>query len=234
MKVVRSLLVAAAALVTTVAASAQSFNINFGSTATLTLPNTYGAAAGLGGTGSWNQITNPAVVNAPLVGLNGAAIGATLSLDGGTMFNFINSAPNGTTTPAGSNAERLLDSLWDPGAGNPAGNITINNLAAGMYDIYTYGVAPDGNADRTTITIGGNQQVVQGQLPNPFTDNDYAVGLTHAFHQINHAGGSLVISIGVGPGGFASVNGIQFVIPGPGALALLGLAGLVGPRRRRN
>lgn len=213
----------------TLSASGQSLNMNFGTATTPTVAPTYGAAAGQAGT--WNQVTNAAASNFALVGLNGLPSGVTLTLDGGTMFFFNNTAPNGTTTAPGSNAENLLDSLWDPSG--TSGIITISNLAAGPYDIYTYGVAPDSATDRTVITIGGNAQTVQGQLPNPFNES-YSLGLTHALHNVNHAGGNLIINIGTGAGGFESVNGIQLVlIPTPGALALLGVAGMIGPRRRR-
>jgi len=210
-------------------ALAQSLNINFATTATPPVAATYGAGAGQAGT--WNHVTNAAAVNFALVGLNGLPSGVTVSLDGGSMFFFNTAAPNGVTTAAGSDAERLLDSLWDPSG--TSGIITIGNLAAGQYAIYTYGVAPDSATDRTVITIGAESQTVQGQLPNPFNEG-YAQGLTHSLHNLNHAGGNLVINIGTGAGGFESVNGIQIVlIPAPGVLAMLGLAGVIGPRRRR-
>jgi hypothetical protein len=227
MKVARILTVAAATLVTTVAASAQSFNINFGTTATPLINSTYGAAAGQAG--NWNQVTNSAVVNQALVNIAGGASAATLSLDGGTMFYFPTAVPNGVTTSG--DAQSLLDSLWDTGG---PGLITINGLAPGVYDFYIYAIAPDSNTAITTINLNGlGVQNVGGQLPNPFNDQ-YAVGLTHALYQnVNIAGGaSVVVNFSAV---FASVNGMQIrLVPAPGALALLGVAGLVGTRRRRN
>jgi MYXO-CTERM domain-containing protein len=213
----------------------QNFNIDFSGTGTAppgpAPASTYGAAANQ--VGFWNNVTNPAAAGVVLNDLSNLVTAVTISLDGG--FHGAFTGPNSNATTAGSDAELLLDDGWDPTGLD--GVITIANLAAGVYDIYTYGVAPDSITDLTGVTVvgavQGNQQV-GGALPNPFNDQ-YALGLTHALHTVTvTAGSNVVINIDNAGGGFETVNGIQIVtVPGPGALALFGLAGFVGTRRRR-
>jgi hypothetical protein len=109
---------------------------------------------------------------------------------------------------------------------------SFTNLAAGVYDVYSYGVAPDSSTFITSSIVGGGPaQNIGGVIPV----NAYALGVTHSLVSgYNHGGGNLAIAMDCVTG-FGTVNGFQLVlIPGPGALAVFGLAGMMGSRRRRN
>jgi hypothetical protein len=89
--------------------------------------------------------------------------------------------------------------------------------------------------DSTQVNVAGfAQQIVTGPIP---VGNTYVQGITHALFSgiVVGAGGSVQFTADGINGGFGTLNGAQLVlIPGPGALAVLGLAGLMGSRRRRN
>jgi hypothetical protein len=224
MKVARTLTIAAATLITTVAASAQSFNIDFGDQGTGLGPPaaTFGAASGQAGI--WQVI--PSVTAAvPIVmnDLTGAATLATITCNNtNANFSFNNVGTNG-------NDQLLMDDALDMGGAGATDTFTISGLQNGIYSVYTYAWAPDSATFLTTIGINGaNQQIVGGAWPN-----GYVQGVTHALHtNVVVVAGTMTINTST-TSGFSTLNGLQLVIPGPGALALLGLAGVVGSRRRR-
>ena len=224
MKVARTLTAAAATLVTTVAASAQSFNIDFGNTApgTGSPTNAFGAAAGQAG--FWQTIAS-VTANVPIVmqDLSGAATAATIACNQTELsFGFDNPGTTGDT-------QLLMDDLLDMGGAGSSDVFTISGLQNGSYDVYTYAWAPDSATFLTNVSVNGvNQQVIGGAWPGGFQQ-----GITHALHTaVQVVNGTMTIQTSTSSG-FSSLNGLQLVIPGPGALALLGVAGVVGSRRRR-
>lgn len=229
-----TLLSCAVALALASTVNAQNFNIDLSTTAGADAPApglAYGAAAGQAG--FWNNVTNPAAVNAPLNDLLNVATAVTISLDGGFMGSF--TGPNEIATPAGSDAEKLIDDGWDPTG--LTGIITISGLAAGQYSVYLYGVAPDSTTDLTEFGVVGSVEGgvvnVGGALANPFLDT-YSVPVTHAIFTKNIvAGENLIINVGNRGGAFETVNGIQ-ITPEPGSLGLLAVGALAMIKRRRN
>lgn len=225
-----------AAVAISASATAQSINIdaNIATGAGSGVPsNTFGAAAGAAGVGTWNGLTSLSanIPSAALLGLNGAATGATVTSN-------INIGPGFGSTTNGlgviNDAQLLLADIWDPGAATLT--LTFNGLQNGPYDVYTYAMAPDGAAFRSNVNVNGpagaanpGNQVVGGAYTGAFV-----LGVTHSLHSgVQVTNGTLSISVNTNTT-FASLAGLQLVlVPGPGALALFGLAGLVGSRRRR-
>lgn len=232
MKSLKCLLAGAVIGILSVPALAQSFNVDV-NTATvggagLGPPTAvFGAAAGQ--VGSWNAISGIATLNIALNGLNGLPTASTFtrSSAAGGNFAFNNAQTLGDT-------QLLMDDGQDLSATTVPVIYTFGNLAAGTYDVYTYAAAPDFAAvDATAVTINGLQLISTGPIP---VGGTFAPGITHTLHTgiAVAAGGSIAISADGINGGFGTINGFQLVlIPAPGALALLGLAGLVGSRRRR-
>lgn len=208
-----ALLVAAG---TAAAAMAERINLDFGN-AFATPANTYGAAANQPGT--WNQI---AAQNTPnVLGINGVATDVSVAYNLAPVnFSFNNAGTAGDD-------QALLDDLWDLGTTGPD-TITITGLDAGNYTIYTYAWAPDSAAFVTGVAVNGlNQQNVGGAWGGALQQ-----GITHAVHNVAHAGGALTINLTPLNGGFGSLNGIQ-IVPEPASLSLLGLGAMGLIRRRR-
>jgi hypothetical protein len=220
--------VGSAILATMAAASSamgQSFNIDFGTNvASPTPPNTFGGAAN--SVGTWNQInattSNLAV---PLNGLNGAALpGVTITQvgDGDASFFSNNAATTG-------DFQNLLDDILDLGSSaTPADNFLVAGLANGTYDVYTYAWAPDSNTFITSVDVNATgAQAVGGVFSGSFQQ-----GITHALHTVTINNGQINIALD-STTGFGSFNGLQVVlVPGPGAMAIFGLAGLISRRSR--
>ena len=200
-------------------AFAQPIYVDFGNAfgVPVTANGFHAAAPNLGAPATWNNFS-VAPTNAALVNINGSAAAPVTITATGANFNF--SFNNAAST---GDDQALMDDLID----GPTA-ITFNNLAAGNYQIYTYASAPDSAGFLTNVSIGGNNQVVGGAWVGP--PLQYAQGITHALHNVNHPGGALTVNLSTAAG-FASVNGIQ-IVPEPATLSLLGLAGLAFIRRR--
>ena len=168
----------------------------------------HGAAAGVGG--FWNEIDTDVVGTGPfpvtvtgLVDSSGATSGITVTLDdlGSGMDAFLYDDP---ATSGGADA--LLDDLAFFGG---AATLEIRGLVAGQYEVYTYATVPDGAAHQTRVRVVGS--------PDPSQDvggafaGGYALGVTHARHQVTvTAGSAVVIRLDVAAE-FMSVNGFQIV-----------------------
>lgn len=207
------------ALAITSAASAESINIDF--TSAFGVPSdAYGAAAGQPGV--WNLLESVGPVPAALLDINGDPSGVTLTADSSPFpFSFDNPGTSGDD-------QALMDDLFDLGGVGATLSLTFSGLTDGSYDVYTYAWAADSDAFRTSVDVGGLVQLVGGAWPG-----GHAVGVTHALHSVDVVGGMITIDLMTAEG-FGSLNGIQLaMIPAPAAFGLLGLAGVVGSRRRR-
>jgi hypothetical protein len=173
-----------------------------------------GAAAAQAGV--WNPVSAyPGTT--PLVGLGGAATGASITCIGaGYPLDFDNAGTSGDD-------EKLMDDFSDP---TPSSTWRIDGLAPGNYRLFTYAWAPDSSAYLSNVDVLGSvdaAQVVGGAWPA-----GYALGVTHAVHHVSIASGSsIIVTISVWTG-YASVNGFQvvpdavgtsFCVPGGGVMA---------------
>lgn len=111
--------------------------------------------------------------------------------------------------------------------------MTIAGLSAGSYNIYILTQGDSATAGRRLgVSIGSETQVANASVAaaNTFIlDQNYL-----KFSNVAMTGGELFIEWWM-VAGEANINGIQIesAVPAPGAVALLGVAGLTGGRRRR-
>ncbi len=208
----------AIALVLSLASPSYAELINIDSNSLGLVPSAvYGAASGQAGV--WNGYAGGGIASAPLLDINGLLTDVTVTTTAGVY----SSATHGYT---GDQAE-LMNDVFDS-----ASSITIANLDAGSYTIYTYASDPDvPTTAGTIITIGGVSEEVIGP---PIAGGVFIENTHYALHSVVHPGGDLVITVADLPGGngFWNVNGIQ-IVPEPTSLALLALGGVALIRRRR-
>jgi hypothetical protein len=210
-----------------------------------------------GGSAHGNALFSPAnssasAGNATSAGLL-SAVTLSMSYGGDNGLGSIggnNSIHNGT--PGFLLGEAAIVNGGSPGIGtssNPLGSFTLNNVAAGSYDLFLYGA--NYNNDRGaafSITIGGGTAMggitsainaANGSPASSFVlGQDYVefVGVTPVGGEISGTWGAVSNSIS-GNSGEGDFNGLQLVavVPEPAALALfgLGLGGLCFLRRRK-
>jgi hypothetical protein len=224
----------------TVSSAAFAQSINFVQNHTTSSPgNTppplgyHAAAVGQPGVADpWNSFVGSVTAGAVIPMASAPGVTLTVSHAMGQIHSTANLI--GATPEQGN----LMASFWNVGSSTVEDRIlTFNGLANGVYDVYTYAMASDSpnffsrvnvNAPAADGTPGA--QTVGGAFAGA-----YQQGLTHALHQgVVVDNGSLAIYVRAAVS-WASLSGIQLVmIPAPGAVALLGVAGLLGTRRRRD
>ncbi len=186
----------ATASLAAVCANAERLNIEIGSAGSVP-SSAYAAAAAQAGV--WNNFIGGAV-SSPLTNTSGLATDVTIQSAGGA--GIFTSADLGYT---GDLANLLNDILDQPTS------ITINNLDAGHYDVYTYASDPElPTLAGTIVTINGVSRTVIG----PEVIGGVLIQNVHyAKHAVNLTGGPLTITLADAPGGsvFFGVNGIQIV-----------------------
>lgn len=214
-------LVALAVGMLPLAASAQTFNIDFGDD--FGVPsNAFGGAGAQ--PGNWNNV-NFGGIAFPLTATGGGPTTATVMVTpaGIGTFSFNNA---GTT---GDN-QALLDDLFDVGGLGSTASVAFSGLSAANYTIFTYAWAPDDGGFRTGVAVPGSPQgtaAVGGNWPGALQE-----GVTHARHTLTvGAGGTATINVST-QSGFGSLNGVQLV-PEPATMGLLAVGALVALRRRR-
>lgn len=190
------------------AAMAQSFNVDLNTSVAAT-SGLGPPSAAFGGAaaqpGAWNALSGNVALTLNLVDLAGAPTGVTLARNVATGGNFNFDNPNTT-----GDHQLLMDDGYDG-----AVNFTFTGLAAGVYDVITYAVAPDDPTAITAVTVPGstspNPQLVGGVIPV----NSFAAGVTHCVHTVTVCPGTpLVVQSAVGTL-LATTNGIQLVYTGP-------------------
>ena len=154
---------------------------------------------------------------------------AYLNLQGDT--NFANFSTAGATTIA--SVAGSAGAGWYPGIG---ANTTTNPYArAGFYNGVT-------NTAKATTTISGNGIVAGGSLDNLWMVGRFVINATN---ELDTAVRNMTLQFAIAGknNGVTTVTGatnaayrynqtLTFAVPAPGAAALIGLAGLVGRRRR--
>lgn len=222
-------------LAAAVSVNAQNINIDFdtaavGGAGDGAPANNYGAAAGLAGQGCWNLfdgIVQTQILNAGTgIGCAATPVTVTRSSAAGGNFAFNNANTLG-------DQQLLLDDGQDLSAVPAPLTITFTGLVNGIYDVYTYAVAPDfTGTDTTAVTVNGVTLNSTGPIP---AGNVFVSGQTHTLHaNVAVVGGTLTISANEVAPSFGTINGVQLVlIPEPSSLALLGLGALGLIRRRR-
>jgi hypothetical protein len=154
---------------------------------------------------------------------------AFLNLQGDT--NFANFSTAGATTIA--SVAGSAGAGWYPGIG--ASTSTNPYARAGYYNGLT-------NTAKATTTISGNGIVAGGSLDNLWMVGRFVINATN---ELDTAVRNMTLQFAIAGknNGVTTVTGatnaayrynqtLTFAVPAPGAAALLGLAGLVGRRRR--
>jgi len=197
------------------AASAQTFNVDFGSVAfgAGTPIATYGAGAGQAGV--WNNIDTdllgPIYVSPTLLTTGGAASSVVLEFDAlGTPGLLPLEADEPNTF---GNDQALFDDCYYNGAPS---SLTIRGLAPGNYRLFTYAMAPDSNVYQTGVDVSGSPDPLQA-VGGDFSAG-FVLGVTHAEHRVTVlAGVDVVINFTVATQ-FDSMNGLQITLDGPATL----------------
>lgn len=192
---------------------AQAFNIDFGTTSPVpSVP--YGAASGQAG--HWNVFAG-----GPTALQNTAAAATGVSIVD-TLFSF----------PSGANDPLTLgddDALLDDYMAVPFHAVyTVNGLAAGTYDVYSYTWTFGPLSTGIDVNTQG-VQVIGGVWSGSFTPGSYSL------HTVTIAASQpLVIDVYSINGALGAIAGVQIVpVPTPGAAAAMGLGALAALRRRR-
>jgi hypothetical protein len=200
------------------AARAEFFNIKYG-TDFGNPSSAYGGAGNQPGFWSNQPITTGVQ---PLRDLSGALTNVTIELSGIFYpFSFDNPALTG-------DERALMNSYVGLGFPGDSATLRIRGLAAGDYDLITYGWGSDNSTYRTGISPNGlPEQSVGGAWPG-----GQVLGITYAEHQVHLDTGQDLVVTGRTLSGFGSVNGLQIAPPAPapepGTLLLAGVgAGLL-------
>jgi len=154
---------------------------------------------------------------------------AFLNLQGDTNFSNYSTAGAGTIASVSGSA----GAGWYPGVG--ASTSTNPYARAGFYNGAT-------NIAKTASTIAGNNIAVGGSLDNLFMVGRFTIDVTGLSAGTTKTMTS-VFAVAGKNNGVTTVTGatnaayrynqtLTFAVPAPGAAALVGLAGLVGRRRR--
>lgn len=210
-------------------ATGQSVNIDFGQQQGGP-ESGYSAAIG-GNDGLWNVFSGvtSGVPSSNLMNVNGASTGVNFTA-GQTKGQFSGTWSNGS--PPGGDMHALLGDNLNLGGVGSMLELTFNGFTNGTYNIAVYALSHDNASGtwRTGVNVNGlGEQSIGGQFGGAYQE-----GLTHAMFESVVVNNGTVTLTAQTLSGFGSLNGVQFqLVPSPGALALLGMAGLLGARRRR-
>ena len=158
--------------------------------------------------------------------IDGYAFGSVNALTGQSLllqnWYFENYAYNGGSTPAGA----ATNDNWLDGANVAALVVTIKSgstvMSSNTYSLYQTGNS--GNNRFWQLAVASQNTNLAAGLAN----GSYSVEFTSTFNANQWTG-----SLSQFNSTTATSTGSFTVVPAPGALALLGVAGIVGARRRR-
>jgi len=158
--------------------------------------------------------------------LNGYDFGSVNTLTGQSLllqnWYFENYAYNGDGTPPGG----TTNNNWLDGA-NIASLVVTLSQGSSQLSSNTYGLYQTGNSgnNRFWQLVGGYQGMnLAAGLPN----GSYSVSFTTTYNFNQYDGSTSQVN-----GTTTTSTGTFSVVPAPGAVALLGVAGLIGTRKRR-
>jgi hypothetical protein len=199
-------------LTLTGAATAQTFNVDFGSVAfgAGTPMATYGAASGQ--VGVWNNVDSDFLgslyVTPALQTTGGATSSVVLEFDALGSAGLLPYEADEPNTFGDDQA--LFDDCYYNGAPS---SLTIRGLAPGNYRLYTYAMAPDSNVFQTGVDVTGSLDPLQA-VGGDFSAG-FALGVTHAEHRVTVAAGTDVVIMFTVVNQFDSINGLQITPEGP-------------------
>jgi hypothetical protein len=197
-------------------AAAQSFNLDF-STKAGAPGEAFGAAATQ--PGFWNGVPRDNGVPFALVGLDGVATAATVSLANVGEDQFLDDS-----AAEGELFALVADRLLSQG---PPLEADFSGLQPGVYDVYTYAIDDFEREIRVTM----NNDDASAQMIVAGIEDELVLGRTHVIHRVVVSDGSLSISAALGD---PFISGVQLaLVPAPSAAPALGLALLVRRPRRR-
>ena len=225
------------------------YNLNFnGGGGGTYLPNYTGTGAALGSGTYWNQIQE--TQNG--IGNYSASFNGLLASDGTTSSGINVSVDYSRAYNDGGTAAGNLLGSWFQGDGSvnggAVGRVVISGLAAGSYDLYTYGIN-GGFTGRGTRFIINNNNWTGGTADGPSYNwlqttgasaSSFEEGANYVtFSGVQSFNGNIEFLIGANPAGGnnqAPINGFQLVtvVPEPSTYALVlgGIATLLLIRRR--
>lgn len=176
----------------------------------------FGAASGQAGV--WNRIGAASHSTAwSLVDLGGEITGASLT-------NTISGAGGGSGWTGNTGDHRLL--MNDYKRITIPCTYTFSGLLPGRYTIYTYGVDAVERVLPLRVEVPGAQSPVQLSGQGLMSGNQFALGITHAIHELNLDGSSfsMILSKANETLPAPSVNGLQLVYtPVPEASTVIGV-----------
>ncbi len=181
-------------------ASAQSFNIEIGTSATVP-SSSFGAAAGSPGT--WNAVTSSTAASITLKNLDGtnSTVTMTHSLTG-SFFNNTNANLTGD-----------YQSLLNDVQADSTITYSFTGLTPGQYLIYTYALDAHSTANPAHVVV--NNALGVSNQDSGFltpTSNDFHIGGTHALHnRVVNIGDTVTITVTPNGGAIAELAGIQIV-----------------------
>jgi MYXO-CTERM domain-containing protein len=206
-------------------AMAQTMNIDINQNGGIP-SNLYGGV--LNQPGHWNSIDGAVVGhNQGVTDLGNNWFGTTWTNDTGN--NFLLFDDPGTS----GDVEALMDDGFELGGPGSLDTFSLHILQNGIYNVAVYAWTPGTAPFSTSVSVNGlPSQNLSGLWPG-----GHQLGVTYAlFENVSVNNFTMTIDTTV-LSGVGTLNGLQLqMVPAPpaaGALALLGLAGLGGTRRRR-
>lgn len=181
-------------------ATAQSFNIEVGTSAAVP-SSSFGAAAA--SPGVWNPVTSSTAASILLKNLDGTTSAVTMTHStGGSFFNNTNANLTGD-----------YQSLLNDVQADTTITYSFTGLTPGQYNIYTY--ALDAHSSMNPAHVVVNNALGIGNQDSGFetpTSNDFHVGGTHALHnRVVNIGDTVTITCTPNGGSVAQLAGIQIV-----------------------
>ena len=208
-------LAVAACLLSTASAQQPAIFIDVGSVAFgAGVPATgYAAAAPVGGL--WNALDADALnglntfTTAPLMDINGAGTLVTATYD--NLGNYFDVLEFDEPSTMGDDQALIDDIAYVSGSSE----FRFDGLPAGLYDVFTYAMAPDAPGFESLVDVTNSTNGAQS-VGGDFSAG-FALGTTHSFHTVSVAAGQplvILLDVSVTDNSF---NGVQVLPSGGGS-----------------